>query len=251
MSETDSLFLLNLHRKEASFRAGLCLSAVSSQVLSQLDSNFLHHRERQRWQAFKHAKRADDYLRGRYCSKRATAVLNPDQPAAQIMVDSGVFHQPLLVCPADPQLMVSLSHASQITAAVVFPAAHPMAVDVEDIDPGNAEELRAQLTDSESNMLAGLSTFSELEVITAMWTIKEALSKVLGSGLTAPLSLYEVSTVNAKAGLITAQFCHFLQYKALCFRWGLSMCTLVLPGRSRLAEEAELVRAGQKTSPKV
>ncbi len=246
MPKTDSLFLLNLQRKEAAFQAGLCLSGVNGKTLSQSDSHFLHTRERERWRSFKHSKRANDYLCGRYCTKRAVAVLNPDQSANQIMVDSGVFHQPLLVCPADPLLRASLSHAPEVTAAVVFPAAHPMAVDVESIDPGNAQELKSQLTDSESAMLANLTVFSELEVITAMWTIKEALSKVLGSGLTAPLELYEVSDIEAQSGLLTAQFRYFLQYKALCFRWGHSMCSLVLPARSRLLEEAELVKAGQE-----
>lgn len=246
MPETDSLFLLNLHRKDITYRAGLCLSGVSGQTLSQLDSDFLHVQERQRWQGFKHSKRADDYLRGRYCAKRAVAVLHPDQPATEIKVDSGVFHQPLLLCPVDPLLRVSLSHASAVTGAVVFPAAHPMAVDIETIAPDNAEELKAQLTALEATMLAGLTAFSELEAITAMWTIKEALSKVLGSGLTAPISLYEVSDIDAQSGLLTARFGHFLQYKALCFRWGRAMCSLVLPGRSRLAEGAELVRVGQR-----
>lgn len=237
--------LLQLQRADSAHRAGLSLVSSSANDLGATAGDFLHHQEWHRWQSFSHRRRADDYLRGRHSAKQAVSVLYPDQIANEVIVESGVFQQPLLVCPSDPMLRISLSHASSLTAAVAFPAAHPMAIDVETIDSSHLPELKSQLTSAEVKLLTKFGSFSELEAVTAMWTIKEALSKALRSGLTAPVSIYEVAAVTADSGLLRAQFRHFIQYQALCFRCGLAMCSLVLPGRSRLLNDGELVLAGQ------
>ncbi len=231
---------LELQRTDQVYLAGLCLTTTGADELRQHAQSFLHPHEWQRLQAYAHRKRADDYLRGRYAAKQATTVLCPRQPQPGIRVDSGIFRQPLLWCPDNPALEVSLSHAASVTAAIAYPGAHPMAIDTENIDGANVKTLHEQVTEQEQRLVAQLSGYSQLQLVTGLWTVKEALSKVMRCGLTAPISIFEIADCSDTDGVLEFRFKHFIQYKALCFVWLNTMCSIVLPANTRLVEQSRL-----------
>lgn len=244
-SDFDYVTVLNLKRADGQWRGGLCLSRVNARQIAESASEWLHPEEYQRWQAFAYSKRAGDYLRGRYAAKHAVKAMHPSLAAGGIKIESGIFQQPILSCPAPARLDVSISHAPGLTAAVAFPSAHPMAIDVETVHPDNHNELQSQVTNNETALLKAIYVFSELELLTAMWTVKEALSKALGCGLTAPFHLFEVSEIHEQNGLLNVRFENFIQYQAVCLRWAGAICTLLFPGKSQLLQQAQLATHGQ------
>lgn len=58
-------------------------------------------------------------------------------------IDRGILHQPLIVHPAALNLQVSISHCDELGAALVFPEALPMGLDVEHIRPARQAVLAA------------------------------------------------------------------------------------------------------------
>ncbi len=172
---------------------------------SQPDS-ILHpdeHRE------FKSQKRQQEYVRGRYAAKRALG--------GDFAVLSGVFQQPYVV---GTNLGVSISHSGKWAAALAFPESHPMAIDIERIDPKRHKAIESQMTDRELAMIAEVENGHFV-----FWTAKEALSKVLRCGLMTSFKILEIDT----AGSNEATFKHFPQYKAHSFFKEDLVCTIVLP----------------------
>lgn len=236
----DYVLQLGLERSDQLRTAGLCLTTAKASELRCNTQAFLHPHEQQRFRDFSHKKRADDYVRGRYAAKQAIKAIHKQHLMETAKIESGIFRQPLLSCPFDSTLEVSLSHSASISAAIAYPGAHPMAIDVENVDPESGKELATQVSTHEKALFGKLSNFSELEVFTGLWTIKEALSKVMRCGLTAPISIFDISDYTVSGHIITANFSHFMQYKALCFPWLNCMCSIVLPRNTELLQQSEL-----------
>ncbi|MBO9732597.1 MAG: 4'-phosphopantetheinyl transferase superfamily protein [Chitinophaga sp.] len=202
--------------------------AVSSLSLSALQvqlGRFLHPEER----AVSKGAEQHHYLLGRHAAKLA-AVDFTGVAANNIRIRPGVFGQPVLSCPGYSNLQVSITHSAGSAMAVVFPEAHPMAVDIELLD---GDRFLPPLTPAEAALIAPLSYTSE-EQTYLLWTAREALSKVLRTGFTTDLELFNVKSVAMNGSFMVAEFQHFLQYKAISWIAGNMACSLVVPQRSQV-----------------
>jgi 4'-phosphopantetheinyl transferase len=82
---------------------------------------------------------------------------------------------------------------------------------------------------------------NRLEITSALWTIKEALSKVLCTGLMTPMQIYNLTAFQPiDSGTWEALFQNFGQYKAVTWIGSLHVLSVVLPKRSRLALEGNI-----------
>jgi 4'-phosphopantetheinyl transferase len=80
-----------------------------------------------------------------------------------------------------------------------------------------------------------------LEIATALWTIKEALSKVLCTGLMAPIQVYNLTEFQPiDSGIWESLFQNFGQYKAVTWIGSSHVLSLVLPKRSSLSLECNV-----------
>lgn len=167
---------------------------------------------------------AHHYLLGRHAAKMAAQHFT-NAPPGEIRISSGVFGQPVLSCAGHCNLQVSISHSNERAIAIVFPEQHPMAVDIESLDSIK------HLPDENAPLPVGLP-YQDGVLRMLLWTAREALSKVLKTGLTTELDILATDTVTAGNGFLTITFRHFMQYKAICWIAGDMACALVLPGRS-------------------
>jgi hypothetical protein len=69
-----------------------------------------------------------------------------------------------------------------------------------------------------------------------MWTIKEALSKVLKTGMMTPMEIYQVNAIDQVLynGFCVSTFTYFSQYKALSFPWKNTLCSIILPKETNI-----------------
>jgi 4'-phosphopantetheinyl transferase len=185
-------------------------------------------------------RRQRSYLLGRYAAKLALRELVQESDLRAIEIARGVFDQPIVLCARKQGWGVTISHADSVAVALAFPAGHPMGIDVEPIDSTHYQTLRSQLSADEITRVKEAGG-QELELATAIWTAKEALSKVLCSGLMSPMHIYSLSEFRLIGPRIwEALFQNFAQYKATIWigdRWVLS---IVLPKRSTLGEGWDL-----------
>ena len=104
-------------------------------------------------------------------------------------VRAGRHGKPELVAAGDPPLCFNLSHTSGL-AVCALARGRAVGVDAETIDPGRHLAAMAQryLAPCERNTLAACNPGHRAEMFTRFWTLKEAVLKALGCGLTFPLN---------------------------------------------------------------
>lgn len=226
---------LILNRTGGAFAAYIATSCATFAELLSLKDSILHPDEHTYFNTLAAPKRQHSYLHGRYTAKQAAAAFCHEP--AKIKITAGIFQQPVLEIPGVSNIQVSLSHTDNWCGVVVFPEAHPMGIDVEMITPEIHETIDGIITEGERRLLPGLQEAITQPMLPGadlalLWTMKEALSKTLRTGLMTPLQVYEVSYIIHIDGLIEAHFTNFAQYKALSWLSGDHAWSIVLPKNS-------------------
>lgn len=195
-------------------------------------SDFLHPNESARYHTYPDGPRKKSFLAGRYAAKSALALLNDGMSWPDVEIASGVLNQPVVL--GVPQ-QVSIAHCGDWAAAVAFPEEHPLGVDIEQVGARLPHLKKLFLTPAEMTLVSKMEAPEE-QALTMFWTLKEALSKVLKTGLTIPLEQLEVSAIQRISTGWEGQFSHFSSFKGLCFEVPHSdiMGALVLPRNTEI-----------------
>ncbi|MCC5025194.1 MAG: 4'-phosphopantetheinyl transferase superfamily protein [Candidatus Synoicihabitans palmerolidicus] len=202
---------------------------------------FLHPVEVERWKSAGVPRRQDEFLRGRYAAKLALGAWKPEVPAKAWHVAAGVFGQPVVRDGNDGNgnagnPLVSITHSGAWAAALAVDEGHPMAVDLECDDPAHAEILRREISTEEWSALARAGVPAE-RCPTVSWAIREALAKVLRTGLMAPRSFYEIAEVESIPGEpgVRGSYRHFAQYGVQAYWLREFALAVALPQKPALA----------------
>jgi len=217
-----------LKRLDRSFTAFLCLACNKFDILKNSKETFLHPEELDYFKTLSFERRQKSYLLGKFCAKYALSLPLDAKALSSILIQSGVFEHPVVVYPDSKNYQISISHSGNWGAAIAYPAMHPMAIDIETINPGRLKTITAMLTSREKDMIKKLAA-PEAAGYTMLWTIKESLSKVLKTGKTAPFDIYEIKKLDYIEDCLTSSFIKFGQYKAASFTFADMACSIILP----------------------
>ncbi|MDB6040019.1 MAG: 4-phosphopantetheinyl transferase [Verrucomicrobiales bacterium] len=236
-----SLRLGHFLRSSESFQASFCWSSASLETLIAHQSQFLRPPELEYLQRALHANRRRSYLLGRYCAKEAICQYLRDERLDAFAVLPGVFQQPIVRGPRCHNIQVSLTHCANWGMAAAFDEAHPIAIDIEAVSPDRRETIQSQLTENEKLAAAHLPGNLD-ENLVSIWTAKEALSKVLKTGMMTPFTLFEVEKISETERGLSGLFKSFAQYRFLSFTAGSIAVSLVFPKLSELDESLGQLR---------
>lgn len=214
------------------FRGIFCIVSEDFQDLKEKFGVFLHPQELSYFSKLPSQKQQENYLLGRYAAKIAASLCEPstDMPLTSMRIDPGTFCHPVLYSSGKEKIQVSISHCDKVAAALAFPESHPMGVDLEKIDQEKNVAIDTQLTSREKELLMTLSDLETGVPYTLFWTLKEALSKALCTGLLSPVDIYEIKDIGRQDNTRWfAHFTNFPQYQGLSFSWGNLVCSIVYP----------------------
>jgi phosphopantetheinyl transferase len=234
-------WLLKILRPETELEAVLiALFDHDVSGLLELAENILGPREVAYFSSIRFVRRQQSFLLGRYAAKLALRDLVEEPDLKAIEITRGVFEQPIVHCTGRHGWCVTISHTESLTVALAFPSGHPMGVDTERIDSARTDTILSQLSDQEIRWVEAAGT-NRLEIPTALWTAKEALSKVLHTGLMSPVQIYNLSEFRPIAsGAWEGLFHNFGQYKANSWTGPTHALSIVLPKRSALVANHEI-----------
>ena len=207
--------------------AGFCLCTKSFIKNNNID-DFLHRDELDYLEKLKVEQRRQSFLLGRIAAKQAIASLVKVNDLTTIAIQYGVFQFPVVKHNFNNNLQVTISHSHDVGVALAFCEEHPMGVDIERIVPARLNAIKDNLSDSELELLEN-SRLSLIEGCTAIWTMKEGLSKALKTGLTVDFKVLEIILLKNHGLYLTCTFKYFAQYKAICFPVSDYFCSIVLP----------------------
>jgi 4'-phosphopantetheinyl transferase len=155
-----------------------------------------------------------------------------------IEIRPGVFQHPVVhLDGGGARRQVSITDSEPWGAALAFPEEHPMAIDVERVQ---ARDVLASLcvpTAHEGPRLAACA-LAEPQRHSIAWTAKEALSKVLKTGLTLDFKILEISALHPHARHLECLFANFPQYRAVSWLLQDFAWSIVLPRKSDLDADA-------------
>lgn len=218
-----------IERKEEQLRGELSLVAASINDLEYLSKQFLSPDEQAYYRTLVYDRRKQGYLLGRYCAKLAISRLHKLSDLTKIGIANGVFQQPLIHSSCVNNTTISYSHCNEICIALAFPEACPMGIDVEEISDHSASVLKELLTEDEKSLLSSINGIRKNATFTMLWTIKEAISKALRTGLTAPFNIFSIKDLRYHHGSWINEFDNFAQYRAVSFFLGNHACSVVYP----------------------
>jgi len=227
-------------RSENIFKATLCCCFFSCKEDYEEIIQCLHPQERHYYNALTFEKRIKSYLLGRLVAKQAVAALTGEKILKNINIQYGIFKQPIVVSNKQ-NIQVSISHCDNFGAAIAFPEAHPMGIDIEKINPHTAEAVKRQITEAEEELLHSSVLSYELG-LTLLWTAKEALSKVLKTGLMTPFEVFEISKIEPHDNCIMCYYKNFAQYRVLSFTIDKYMFSIAHPLKSELSFDVQSLK---------
>jgi phosphopantetheinyl transferase len=176
-------------------------------------------------------RRKRSYTLGRLSAKLAVKKLTNDMPANSIHIESGVFGFPIVNSPSVKNMQVSITHSGPLGVSIAFEERHPMGIDLEKIRPNNDKVILNQISDHEKSLLQEIHKYN-LEGFTSIWCAKEALSKILKTGMMINFDFLEIDNVEITSNTIIYEFKNFGQYKALCHTNEMYAIALVLPKKT-------------------
>lgn len=192
----------------------------------------LHAVEREYYDTLKSDRRRQSYLLGRIAARNAIAAVVPENNPGSVFIDFGVFHFPVVKGPDASNLQVSISHTGNIGVALAFEEEHPMGVDIEKVAEDHISAIRDHITEPERSLISacGLSLSAGC---TIAWSMKEAVSKVLRTGMTADFIILEIDTMQRNGMFYEGTFKYLKQYKAIAFHVNEYACAVVLPKKTQ------------------
>lgn len=206
------------------------------QILA-IKESVLHKNELEYFKGLKYYKRQKSYLVGRYACKSVLSQFFIEPNYGQIEIDSGIFGQPLIRYLSRETGNVSLSHNDKYAVAIACSERYPMAIDIETADVNKVSIIRSQLTDEEE-LLVKSDIYPEYVIITVLWTVKEALSKVIKCGLTIPLEILEVYRPQIVKDCLILEFKNFPQYHAYTWIVNDQVMSIVYPKNINITVES-------------
>lgn len=169
--------------------------------------------------SYKFDIRKKSYLSGRYAGKTAIAQMTNENDYTKIEIASGTFGQPVVKYAVFDEPSVSISHTKDKAFGLAFPKEHPMGIDIEVLKADNdkIETIKSQLTGKEIKIVKDSYLEDNTGFIT-LWTMKEALSKVLRCGLTTPFRILEIHNAEISPyETINTFYKYFEQYRCYTY----------------------------------
>lgn len=221
---------LELRRAARTYRAVFAWSGVGEAVPAPA---LLHANELAYYRDLRAEARRRSFLLGRLAAKRALAGYFGHPCGADLEIVAGVFGQPLVRSALPEHAAISISHSGEFGCAVAFPEEHPMAIDLERIDAASVAVIKEQLTARE---VAGAGeAAAEPAHFTALWSAREALSKILRCGMTCDAHVLELADIVAVEGGLAGAYRHFGQYRFRCWIWSDYVLSMALPKNTIVA----------------
>lgn len=226
--------MLVLQQEHLQLSAGFCLAYASLDQLRNASKTFLHPTELEYLSTLNFSKRQQSYLLGRYTAKAAIIRWVPELLPKEVAVTSGIFDHPIVYHSDQRKIQVTISHTSSFGAAIAFPEEYPLGIDLEPVQNHNQSIIDSQLTTAEKAWIDNNYSHSSSILYTIHWTLKEALSKVLRTGMMSPFEIYAIQNLVHDGSYWTSTFQNFAQYQGFSFPLGNCICSIVYPKQMRI-----------------
>jgi len=206
-----------------------CVASIHQETVP-LD--FLSPAEMDKYASFKFPRRRNSYLLGKLAAKLAIAGMEDELD--EIVIDHGILCQPLV---NGSDRKITITHSDFIGAAIFYDPRLMVGIDIEAVVQKTEGALKKVTTQDEEAIV--IQCGAEYGAgLTMLWTVKEAMSKVIQTGFTVAPEMFEVSGIVRKEAAFISQFRNFTQFQAISIMVNEYVVTVVLPKKA-IADHGE------------
>lgn len=218
---------ISLEHKEKRYKSTLCITKYDEIPKDSVILKNFMGAEYQNFKDLKYERRKKSYFLGRYsCMAAINKYIGYENQ--NILIQNGIFNQPLVIGCHDKTFQVSITHSGDIGGAIVYDDRLIMGLDIEAINSDHREAFESHLTDEEKLLIQ--SSFSEYLVgLTKIWTAKESLSKALKTGMMTPFNIFELDRIKNEEDYCLCYYKNFPQYISMVFTIHEYACSITYP----------------------
>ena len=163
--------------------------------------DFLSQPESHRLSSLRFPKRRNEWLLGRWASKRLVQSLSPykDYRLNEIEIHNAPDGAPYILHPggAIPPTKLSISHSDQFALCVFAPCQDfRIGADIEKVEPRSEGFIEDYFTAAEQEMIGLFPSPLRQTAVNLVWSMKESMLKALGVGLHWNTRKVEVRQIN-------------------------------------------------------
>lgn len=222
---------LEFYIKDKRCLIGLCLCRIPDTCeVDSINIDFLSTDEKRQLTEKKRKQNKINFLLGRYAAKQAVTEILDGLTPGEIQIYNNILGQPYLTEVPGSDLEVTISHSGEYGLAVVYPKYLCMGVDIEKITPNRNKVLEYFITDNEKKLI-GIDN----EKLTMLWSVKEAASKCIMTGITLPAEMFSLKTLLEQGNGIRGHFRHLVQYQYVCIPYENYAIGFVYPAEAKSA----------------
>lgn len=221
---------LKLSREIDTYKATICFCYASLDIQALEIIQFLHPTELIYFSGLEFERRIKSYLIGRYAAKGAVSDFIGAVHFNNILIDRGIFYQPIVVYPHKTNIQVGITHCDNIGVAIAYSEFISMGIDIEKVSMDRRSGLELLLNKKEVERLDETDLPHDTK-LTLLWTAKESLSKCLKTGLIA-MQILEIDTYEIKIDeheFVIIDYKYFPQYHTYSFFIEDYICSITLP----------------------
>lgn len=224
--------VIEMNREEEKFY--FSISVIQKKSIQLKDVIHLFHvEERKIFENYSFEHRKWSYVLGRISAKLAANHFLKLPSLASINIIRGVFGFPIVKSPIAKNIQISISHSDTLGVSIAFDETHPMGIDIEKISKDRIGAMLSIVSNDEQLLFKEYAV-EELSSLTMIWCAKEALSKVIKTGMMIDFKFLEIHTIEMKKNLFLLSFKNFGQYKGICYSNDTYAISIVLPKKTNL-----------------
>lgn len=173
-------------------------------------------------------KRKLEYIFSRIAVKKAVTYITNSTAYKSIKVIKGVLWHPVVISNSTSNISVSISHCDNYAVALAFSEVFPCGIDIEIINIKNIKVIQRVITIKEMEIINELDCL-ESNKYTILWTAKEAMSKVIKTGMTCGFELFEIKNIFVKDDIYYGFYKNFAQYMFISKKIDNCILSIVCP----------------------
>ncbi len=229
---------LTLKNENKEYQFSICGGIIEELISTEIYKKALNKTELETLNSFRNGNRYKSFLLSRYMAKKAVSLLlDSKEELKNISIEKGIFNFPIVKVNSNKNVQISITHSKDFVCAIAYDEACPMAIDVEKIKTKRASTVEKAL----SREFNAIDEFTENDIAITHWTCIESLSKALRTGVTLPLEMYTIKTMEAYNSSLVSLYSHFYQFKASSFKIEDYILTLCYPKKFYLKQKGKLV----------
>ena len=178
-------------------------------------------------------QRRAEFLAGRFIAKQIIISRNSFYRMSEIPIINGVWGFPLIYCDGLATKGISIAHTQSVAAALYAPqTTHPVAIDVEDMDPDKMRVLQ-KFVECDESILVDAPAMHRLYLL---WSAKESAGKALRTGFGLPHEYLKIRKIARKGALFNISYQLLPQISAIAWFEENRIFSIAFPSVWRLTD---------------